>query len=596
MTPKKKKKVAAPSSSSSSSGVASKKSNNDDEIDMTPISQPHEHDVLCGRGGMTNQHRGNEWFRRLVRSNRPLYRKCPKHTKLLVAKAIVQAVQQQDPPGRFLEKAKKTDKVWVQITYKRAVDKTSQALREKDTPADTAALKHVAMQMGGMEAFAAASAATADSGVAAAASAATSNNLQGLTSATLNSTGMYGGGGGGNSSATAAPYPSAGGTDTSGINMKCKKRKAAPDFVKPSWWSRGTPIATGAGTNVNTATPSPSVNAFGTATKKKVPVTVDGMSSSNKKMRVSEMGFGVGDDPLPPADGLTARQSSVIRFLNSSGLFGSSSAAAASKPQQPLPTDQTGRQASLFGMGGIFPFSRGQSQANTGNTMMGRISLQQQQQMTSDTAASNGDFMDDRKPAAVPSSEFPSAKSNGGSPFSDGSLEEVPTTGLFPSNMTESEAAAAAPPPPARGLTAQMSDWLNSFFPAGEEGGPSTPSPGDRKPAPNSRSDGNSPVPPPPPVGQTGSGSLSRSVSSTIFGLVESPSQLITSLKTGITGMFGNDPTSSDPLPVGGAAGVPPVAASVPVFGEVTTSKRESLIDDDDDENPMETKLRTLNS
>jgi hypothetical protein len=80
-------------------------------------------------GGMTNQHPGNEWFRRLVRSNRPLYKKCPKHTKLLVAKAIVQAVQQQTPPGRFLELADKKTQTWRQITYKRSVDKTSQALR-----------------------------------------------------------------------------------------------------------------------------------------------------------------------------------------------------------------------------------------------------------------------------------------------------------------------------------------------------------------------------------------------------------------------------------------------------------------------------------
>ena len=59
-----------------------------------------------GRGGMSNHHAGNEWYRRLIRSNRPLYRACPKHTKLLVAKAIVQAVEQQG--GRFLDRCKTT--------------------------------------------------------------------------------------------------------------------------------------------------------------------------------------------------------------------------------------------------------------------------------------------------------------------------------------------------------------------------------------------------------------------------------------------------------------------------------------------------------
>jgi hypothetical protein len=85
--------------------------------------------VLCGRGGMSNHHPGNEWYRRLIRSNRPLYRACPKHTKLLVAKAIVQAVQEQQ--GRFLERDFDTG-VWYVIPYKRAVDKTSQGLRERE--------------------------------------------------------------------------------------------------------------------------------------------------------------------------------------------------------------------------------------------------------------------------------------------------------------------------------------------------------------------------------------------------------------------------------------------------------------------------------
>ena len=86
-------------------------------------------DILCGRGGVSNNHVGNEWYRRLIQANRPLYRACPKHTKLLIAKAIVQAVEQQG--GRFLEKEKQTGK-WQRIEYKRAVDKTSQGLRERE--------------------------------------------------------------------------------------------------------------------------------------------------------------------------------------------------------------------------------------------------------------------------------------------------------------------------------------------------------------------------------------------------------------------------------------------------------------------------------
>jgi hypothetical protein len=128
--------------------------------------EPLQVDVLCGRGGMflyvptenplyffpllltfsffslpfvlrqgtSNHHPGNEWYRRLIRSNRALYRACPKHTKLLVSKAIVQAVQQQG--GRFLDRYinKKKPEFWYPVSYKRAVDKTSQGLRERERP------------------------------------------------------------------------------------------------------------------------------------------------------------------------------------------------------------------------------------------------------------------------------------------------------------------------------------------------------------------------------------------------------------------------------------------------------------------------------
>ena len=69
-----------------------------EEDKRKPISNPHDHDVMCGRGGLTNFHRGNIWYRRLVKCNRPLYRESAKYTKLLVSKAIVQAVHSQNPP------------------------------------------------------------------------------------------------------------------------------------------------------------------------------------------------------------------------------------------------------------------------------------------------------------------------------------------------------------------------------------------------------------------------------------------------------------------------------------------------------------------
>ena len=114
-----------------------KKKKSTAEPKAEPVIKPHEHDVLCGRGGLTNHHPGNAWYRRLVRSNRPLYRASPNHTKLLVSKAIVHHVQTQSPPGRFLE-CHQTTGLWYPVPYKKAVDKTSQALRERARESDGA--------------------------------------------------------------------------------------------------------------------------------------------------------------------------------------------------------------------------------------------------------------------------------------------------------------------------------------------------------------------------------------------------------------------------------------------------------------------------
>lgn len=64
-----------------------------------------------------------------MRSNKELYSQCPKHTKLLVSQAVVNAVLDQDPPGRFLEHT--TDNQYRVISYARSLRKASQSLREK---------------------------------------------------------------------------------------------------------------------------------------------------------------------------------------------------------------------------------------------------------------------------------------------------------------------------------------------------------------------------------------------------------------------------------------------------------------------------------
>jgi len=89
-----------------------------------------DHDILCGRGGLTNHHKGNKRFRDIVALHRPDYVRAPKIQKPSVARVIVRAIRNGDPPGRFLKKDATTSK-WIDIGDKKAAEKTSQALREK---------------------------------------------------------------------------------------------------------------------------------------------------------------------------------------------------------------------------------------------------------------------------------------------------------------------------------------------------------------------------------------------------------------------------------------------------------------------------------
>ena len=100
--------------------------------DGTPlknIEKYRDQDVLCGRGGGTNHHRGNAHWRKLVNSNKRLYLSLPKKQKALVAKSIVHTIRAQNPPGRFLAR-NPANSLWSDIGDQKAAEKTSQALRE----------------------------------------------------------------------------------------------------------------------------------------------------------------------------------------------------------------------------------------------------------------------------------------------------------------------------------------------------------------------------------------------------------------------------------------------------------------------------------
>lgn len=95
------------------------------------ITVPHNHDVLFGRGGGTNNHPGNKRYRQLVEERKSRYLSASRNEKPLIALEIVKFLrEQQSPPGRFLQLNEMTKK-WDDVGYKRAREKTSQALREK---------------------------------------------------------------------------------------------------------------------------------------------------------------------------------------------------------------------------------------------------------------------------------------------------------------------------------------------------------------------------------------------------------------------------------------------------------------------------------
>ncbi|KAG7344304.1 hypothetical protein IV203_022312 [Nitzschia inconspicua] len=97
-------------------------------MDFSPVDEPKVVDVLCGRGGKVNNHPGNIIFRRIVEINKQYYQSVHKRNRILVSQSIVQAITNHG--GRFLIMGPRGKQSWVPIDFKKAVQKTSQALRE----------------------------------------------------------------------------------------------------------------------------------------------------------------------------------------------------------------------------------------------------------------------------------------------------------------------------------------------------------------------------------------------------------------------------------------------------------------------------------
>jgi len=88
---------------------------------------PNPEDVLFGRGGGTNRHPGNIYFRVLVTQNQSNYLISKKLEKAAIARHIVRTIRHRG--GQFL-KFNEEAGMWFDVGDKKAALKTSQALRE----------------------------------------------------------------------------------------------------------------------------------------------------------------------------------------------------------------------------------------------------------------------------------------------------------------------------------------------------------------------------------------------------------------------------------------------------------------------------------
>jgi hypothetical protein len=101
-------------------------------MELNRIDDPHDNDVLFGRGGHTNGHPGNQVFRSLVQEKKIAFNHANNNReKRIISQSIVCGFQNLTPPGRFIEKQIGSESGWQEVDMKKAMKKTSQALREK---------------------------------------------------------------------------------------------------------------------------------------------------------------------------------------------------------------------------------------------------------------------------------------------------------------------------------------------------------------------------------------------------------------------------------------------------------------------------------
>ncbi|KAL3919785.1 MAG: hypothetical protein SGILL_003580 [Bacillariaceae sp.] len=123
-SPKKKLKVTGDLKKPATAAAVSTASS---ERKLQGIENYEALDVLCGRGGGTNLHEGNRFYRDLILSHRTTYDDASKSMKPEIARDIVMRIRERG--GRFLRKDK--EGLYYDIGDGEAKAKTSQALRHR---------------------------------------------------------------------------------------------------------------------------------------------------------------------------------------------------------------------------------------------------------------------------------------------------------------------------------------------------------------------------------------------------------------------------------------------------------------------------------
>eukprot|EP00560_Eucampia_antarctica_P006890 CAMPEP_0197830296 /NCGR_PEP_ID=MMETSP1437-20131217/6893_1 /TAXON_ID=49252 ORGANISM="Eucampia antarctica, Strain CCMP1452" /NCGR_SAMPLE_ID=MMETSP1437 /ASSEMBLY_ACC=CAM_ASM_001096 /LENGTH=200 /DNA_ID=CAMNT_0043432591 /DNA_START=286 /DNA_END=889 /DNA_ORIENTATION=+ len=98
-----------------------------EQVQLTDIVTFTDNDVLCGRGGAVLRHPGNVQYQNIIKQRQPEYTTCLKAEKLHISRSIVERVRFEHN-GRFL--GRDSSSRWNDIGDKKAIEKTSQALRE----------------------------------------------------------------------------------------------------------------------------------------------------------------------------------------------------------------------------------------------------------------------------------------------------------------------------------------------------------------------------------------------------------------------------------------------------------------------------------